>query len=830
MMIGSPLFSIVVATYNRGRHIIPTIDSVLGQSFGNFELLVVGDGVADDTLEHVTRLDSRVGVISLPWNSGSQSTPNNIGISAANGEYIAYLGHDDLWMPDHLESLHQLFTGGGCDVAVSGCALHGPIGTDRVEVTGVFANPEEGEGCFFPPSSIAHRKSLSVEIGGWRKADQLSLPVDADLLVRMAGAGARFSSTERITVHKFSSAQRYLSYLDHSSEEQSEMLQGIQSGAINGEFCASLVERAKGSALFMPHRLACHESSVPGWVYHHNRGIRGLELSNPVPLTSAARISQTDEDRGLDWYQHETPPNGASFRWSGPFTRPRILIPFTGDQEAVITLHLEDHDPTGLIDGMTVLMNGLPANHQVSRPEDGSHAVEVRFVGRLRGEKASVVQLNLPHSYIPSAVGRGNDSRKLGVMMSGFTIDPMPPSPSGSMELCAQGGDEPLGHRSPDQATAQMVNNQLGSLKSEFVRLENKVAHLSGLMERHEKSAAQLTGRIGHLDGSVARLEAFQEQSGSGREKIDVVYTWVDGSDPSFLEALKKFGDGEPTSSDPFVAGARRFRDNNELRYSLRSLEAYAPWVDRVFLVTNGVLPKWIDTSHPRLQLVSHHEIFPNPEDLPTFSSCAIETHLHRIPTLSRRFLYLNDDYFLGRSTRIEDFTGGLGLQKIRFDWELPRSRTEGDVFSRALAWNRELLREAFGDKTFHFPIHGPILYDREWLAELNNKWAQEFEVNSRARFRHEKMLLINTLYAHTMVQNNRAEAVMSAGDEDYRFIMFWEPLEKTLAALANLKEKRPAFFAINDDWDGPEEIKDRILNEFLEGYFPVPSGFEISR
>ena len=78
------------------------------------------------------------------------------------------------------------------------------------------------------------------------------------------------------------------------------------------------------------------------------------------------------------------------------------------------------------------------------------------------------------------------------------------------------------------------------------------------------------------------------------------------------------------------------------------------------------------------------------------------------------------------------------------------------------------------------------------------------------------------------MVQNNRAEAVMSAGDEDYRFIMFREPLEKTLAALDKLRKKRPVFFAINDDWDGPEEIKDRILNEFLEGYFPVPSGFEI--
>ena len=141
------------------------------------------------------------------------------------------------------------------------------------------------------------------------KAAELRLPVDADLLVRMASAGARFLSTKRVTVHKFSSAQRYLSYLDNSSEEQSEMLRGIQSKEINEEFCASLVGKAKSEGLFMPHRLSCHESSAPGWVYHHNRRIRGIELSPLLPLTVSVYVSQAMEACGLDSGNERTETN-----------------------------------------------------------------------------------------------------------------------------------------------------------------------------------------------------------------------------------------------------------------------------------------------------------------------------------------------------------------------------------------------------------------------------------------------------------------------------------------------------------------------------------------
>tara|TARA_R110002050_G_scaffold150757_1_gene277697 strand:- start:234 stop:554 length:321 start_codon:yes stop_codon:yes gene_type:complete len=81
-----------------------------------------------------------------------------------------------------------------------------------------------------------------------------------------------------------------------------------------------------------------------------------------------------------------------------------------------------------------------------------------------------------------------------------------------------------------------------------------------------------------------------------------------------------------------------------QLRYSLRSIMKFAGWVRHIYIVTNGQVPSWLDVSHPRITVVAHEEIFTDPSDLPTFSSPAIEVHLHRIPGLSNRWIYFNDD------------------------------------------------------------------------------------------------------------------------------------------------------------------------------------------
>ncbi|KAG0729643.1 N-acetylglucosamine-1-phosphotransferase subunits alpha/beta [Chionoecetes opilio] len=117
---------------------------------------------------------------------------------------------------------------------------------------------------------------------------------------------------------------------------------------------------------------------------------------------------------------------------------------------------------------------------------------------------------------------------------------------------------------------------------------------------------------------------------------------------------------------------ANRFEDNEELRYSLRSLEQYAPWVRRIFLVTNGQIPHWLNLDHPRLTIITHQDIFTNLSHLPTFSSPAIESHIHRIPGLSDNYLYLNDDVMLGSEVWPEDFFSPGPGYKVYLSWSLP--------------------------------------------------------------------------------------------------------------------------------------------------------------
>ena len=448
----TPFFTVVVATFNRGRHIVPTIEAALAQTFADFEILIVGDGLTDDTLEQVPQGDRRVRVIKLPSpNSGSQARPNNAGLAAARGQYIAYLGHDDIWMPDHLAALAHLFEETGCDVAVSGCVYHGPPGTDILYVNGLFKNSAAARRHFFPPSSFAHRLSLGPQIGGWRLPHTIRAPVDSDFLLRSVDAGARFVSTGRITAHKFAAGHRYLSYLDQSSAEQCEMLTAIRSGAINRGTCTDYVKRAKAAGTFMRMTYPDFETIQPGDLHRMNRSNKGLERVASVPLAEAIHVPPSNERRALDWYGVERCNSSPPFRWSGPSLRPKLLIPFTGDIAARITLHLFDYDPEGIVDSIRLTLNGNAIEHQVRR--DHPNLVDVEIIGRLRPEQPSVLELTLPRGFCPAEAGWGRlwrlvggrnllwqwrwgrlwslvggralDWRRLGVALTGFTVAPI---------------------------------------------------------------------------------------------------------------------------------------------------------------------------------------------------------------------------------------------------------------------------------------------------------------------------------------------------------------------------------------------------------------------
>ena len=135
---------------------------------------------------------------------------------------------------------------------------------------------------------------------------------------------------------------------------------------------------------------------------------------------------------------------------------------------------------------------------------------------------------------------------------------------------------------------------------------------------------------------------------------IDVVYTWVNGSDPKHFKNLNKYKNENFTQTDIF--NQNRFFDNDELKYSLRSLEKHAPWFRNVYMVTNGQIPNWLNLENPRVKLITHEQIFANKSHLPTFNSAAIEVNLHRIEGLSKKFVYFNDDVMLMKNIFIKDF------------------------------------------------------------------------------------------------------------------------------------------------------------------------------
>jgi hypothetical protein len=145
---------------------------------------------------------------------------------------------------------------------------------------------------------------------------------------------------------------------------------------------------------------------------------------------------------------------------------------------------------------------------------------------------------------------------------------------------------------------------------------------------------------------------------------VDIVYLWVDGRDPAWRQKRAEAEDalcGRKRGSMAIYSNVEgRFRDNDELRYSLRALERFFPEHGHIYLVTDGQTPEWLANSD-RLTLVDHRELIPLAA-LPTFDSGNIESYIHRIPNLSERYFYLNDDVFFGAPVNLDHWFWDGGI------------------------------------------------------------------------------------------------------------------------------------------------------------------------
>lgn len=182
--------------------------------------------------------------------------------------------------------------------------------------------------------------------------------------------------------------------------------------------------------------------------------------------------------------------------------------------------------------------------------------------------------------------------------------------------------------------------------------------------------------------------------------EIDFVITWVDGSDPAWL-AEKAIAKGLPVADKNGVStlavSANRYRDWDNLRYWFRGVEKNTPWVRKIFFVTWGHVPQWLNLDHPKLQVIRHEDYLPK-EALPTFSSASILSYIHKIPGLSEHFVVINDDMFLMSPMVPEDlFVNGLPCDQLIFD--TISTNGNGDIFCHMLMNNLDIINRHFNKR-----------------------------------------------------------------------------------------------------------------------------------
>ncbi|MFT8638225.1 MAG: Stealth CR1 domain-containing protein [Pseudoclavibacter sp.] len=136
-------------------------------------------------------------------------------------------------------------------------------------------------------------------------------------------------------------------------------------------------------------------------------------------------------------------------------------------------------------------------------------------------------------------------------------------------------------------------------------------------------------------------------------EKIDFVVTWVDETDKNWLNKKNRYL-GEQNNNHP-MNSEKAYRDWGLFKYWFRSVEKYAPWVNKIYLVTDHQKPKWLNLENRKLKLIDHKDILPS-KALPVFNSNAIESCIYKIKNLSEHFVVFNDDMFLNNLTKPSDF------------------------------------------------------------------------------------------------------------------------------------------------------------------------------
>lgn len=318
---------------------------------------------------------------------------------------------------------------------------------------------------------------------------------------------------------------------------------------------------------------------------------------------------------------------------------------------------------------------------------------------------------------------------------------------------------------------------------------------------------------------------------------IDIVYLWVNGNDPVWRAKKEAFERGMPHRSGEALAEAR-FMDNDELKYSLRSVERFAPWIHHIYIVTDGQVPAWLDLTNERISIVDHTEIMPR-EALPSFSSPAIEWCIDNIPGLSEHFLLANDDTFIGREVSPDFFFNPTGQPIVRLKkWASSKRRIS--LYLKTVEKAQLAIKKLFGKLIRHIPHHNIDAYRKSDFKACKRIFEQEINETIHRHIRSEKdfqraavsyytlaigageLRLMGRYNRSTSLADKLTSILRNKFTYDSRRIAITEPDIRAV-----LKKYSPTLYCLNDGEEANDECRERV-RRFLEDEFPQKSAFEL--
>lgn len=305
---------------------------------------------------------------------------------------------------------------------------------------------------------------------------------------------------------------------------------------------------------------------------------------------------------------------------------------------------------------------------------------------------------------------------------------------------------------------------------------------------------------------------------------IDIVYTWVNHKD----EKWQKLYEHETKEAWKKSSLKDRYVSRDELLYSLRSVSMFAPWVNRIYIVSNCDPPAWLKTTHPKIQWVYHEEIF-TAECLPTFNSHAIESRLHHIPSLSEHFLYLNDDFIFARPQYPQQYfqSNGVSLSCME-DYGV----VNGDEQHRSYEYlnaarnGKVLIETKFGVSPTQLHRHTPYALKKTVLHEIERTYPFEIAATSSSKFRNVTDISLPSFlyhhYSYLTRHSIRNSPLIS------RLIKFTNPNYK--ARLQRLLRAQDVdVVCINDGAGSAESLEwNQTVDAFYATYFPEKSQYEV--